>query len=248
MKRVLIVEDNVFTVDALKVTIPWTQLGYHEVLTARNGTEGLKMIREYDPFLVISDIKMPGLTGLEMITEAAKPEMQVIFISGYQEFRFAQTALKLGAADYLLKPINDEELIASIRKLENTAAKPPVSVPPLYKGNQVSPLVRGVLDYIEANYSDHISLQSLANVFYVHPSYLSSVIKKETGENFLNILTNLRMNAAKDMLANSDESIDEIGRKCSYSEYAYFYQVFKKSVGLCPTDYRNMVKNRSGKA
>ena len=247
MKRVLIVEDNVFTVDALKETIPWTQLGYDAVLTAGNGTEGLKMIRQYNPFLVISDIKMPGLTGLEMITEAASPNMQVIFISGYQEFSFAQTALKLGAADYLLKPINNEELIASIRKIETMSAKASAVRRPSYNGKQVSPLVRGVLDYIEANYSEHISLQSLASVFYVHPSYLSSVIKKETGENFLNILTNLRMNTAKEMLINTDASIEEIGRECGYSEYAYFYQVFKKSIGLCPSDYRNLGKKQSGK-
>lgn len=242
MKKVLIVEDNVFTVDALKATIPWAQLGYGEVLTAGNGADGLKMIRQHDPFLVICDIKMPGLTGLEMVTEAANPKMQVIFISGYQEFSFAQTALKLGAADYLLKPINDEELIASIRKLEHITPRSSVSTKTLYPGKAISPLVRGVLDYIEANYSEHICLQSLASVFYVHPSYLSSIIKKETGENFLSILTNLRMNKAKDMLANTDESIEEIGRKCGYSEYAYFYQVFRKSVGLCPSDFRNTSK------
>ncbi len=248
-RSVLIVDDNILTVRALAQTIPWAQLGYAVAGTAGNGEDGLRMIEVHRPDLVISDIKMPGMSGLEMLHRASRDGMQVIFITGYQEFEWAREAVKLGAVDFILKPVDDAELIRAVHKASARMAAP---IAPEEQqaapgpAQKLSFLVKNVLAYLQEHYCEDLTLQTLAEVFYVHPAYLSTVVKKETGRNFIHILTDLRMEKAKKLLRDPMVPIKDVSFACGFHDYAYFYQAFKKSVGQAPGEYRAEVQSGAG--
>ena len=112
MLRVLIADDEPKICMLIANIVDWTALGYEIIGTVHNGEDAFRMIEEAHPDVVISDIRMPGCDGIELITrtKAEHPEIFFIIISGYSQFRYAQQALKQGAEDYLLKPIKETEL------------------------------------------------------------------------------------------------------------------------------------------
>ena len=113
--KLLIADDDLQIRIGLKEGIDWGILKINEVLVAKNGIEALKLYEENLPQIVITDIRMPGLDGLELSREIRKfSELtKIIIISGYSEFEYAKRAIHLGVADYLLKPVK----IAQLRKL-----------------------------------------------------------------------------------------------------------------------------------
>ncbi|KAF1299495.1 hypothetical protein BAU15_02305 [Enterococcus sp. JM4C] len=119
MKKVLVVDDEQAIREGLTYLIDWASYGYEIIGTAKNGKEGLQLIGEKSPDLVITDIKMPQLNGLDMIKEAKKlgHSVQAIALSGYSEFEYAKKAIQLDFFSYLLKPIDEEELIDSLERL-----------------------------------------------------------------------------------------------------------------------------------
>ncbi len=123
--KALIADDDVFVRKCMKQMIPWSDLGFSEVLTAENGTQALKCSLSQMPDLVISDVKMPGLTGLELV-EKLKDSMTdvcMIILSEYSDFSFVQEALQAGVQDYILKPINHEKLVEITQKIRRLTAE-----------------------------------------------------------------------------------------------------------------------------
>lgn len=108
MLKVILVDDEAIIKQGLKDQINWSGLGYIVSGEAADGREALELIRSDPPDLVISDIQMPFKAGLDLMEEARKeyPRIQFLFISGHDEFDYVQKALKLGATDYILKPID----------------------------------------------------------------------------------------------------------------------------------------------
>lgn len=118
MYKILIVDDEKMIRDGIKNTLPWTALEIEEVFTAGNVEEAEQVFQTFDPEIVITDIRMPGMSGLELLAKLKqiKPGVKVIILSGFDDFSYAQTALKFGAFDYLLKTADCEELAKSIQK------------------------------------------------------------------------------------------------------------------------------------
>ena len=132
MIRLAIVEDERWEREGLVSLIDREKYGIEEIYTASNGIEGLDCIERIRPELIITDIRMPGLTGLEMIERAGRSvENSVcIILSGYNEFEYAQKALRIGAVDFLVKPVNERELESCLKKAVGMLEK-------LHKGNFV---------------------------------------------------------------------------------------------------------------
>lgn len=93
-------------------------------------------------------------------------------------------------------------------------------------------------EFIESNYAAEISLKEVANAVYLNPSYFSQLFKETTGENFINYLTRVRIEKARDLLKKSDYKIYEVAQAVGYTDQAYFSRIFKQIVGLNPADYR----------
>ena len=108
MSQVLLVDDELLVIEAIKMNIDWAACGIDEVFLCDNGFQAQEIIREKNIDLVISDVQMPGMDGIDLgrwIRENY-PNMVVVYLSGYAEFEYAKAALALGAEDYILKPVD----------------------------------------------------------------------------------------------------------------------------------------------
>lgn len=157
--RVILVDDEPIILRSLKVAVPWSELGLEIAGEARNGEEALKLVRELSPHMIISDIRMPGLDGISLMKEvmAENPKRLFIFISGYGEFEYARDALREGAFDYLLKPIDHDELIEMIKRAKKTMEKQSENDKLLHSVQVLSMLARERMfaEFIEGNHSEN---------------------------------------------------------------------------------------------
>ena len=196
--------------------------------------------------LIVTDIRMPKLDGIEMLRRLREEgnRAHVVFLTAYSDFSYAQSALKLGAADYLLKPFHDgelEETIARIRSRAQAAAPaaPAAPVLPEGQGPEKSKYVREALAYLSEHYNDpDISVSSVARSLGVSDGHLSHVFKKETSYTLSAYLTNYRMHKATELLRDCRVKVYEVAESVGYRDIAYFSSAFKKSVGMSPSEYQ----------
>ena len=121
MLRVVLADDENKVILLMQKLIDWEKLGYEIVGTANDGLRALELVREKQPHLLITDVRMPGCDGIELIqrAKALQPKLHFIVVSGYRKFEYAQNALKYGVEDYLLKPLKQEELTGILLRLKD---------------------------------------------------------------------------------------------------------------------------------
>ena len=125
MFKVFIVDDEPSVIEGLKLMIPWNELDFELCGVASNGQEALLRVEELHPHLIITDIRMPGINGLELIYETQKinSDTEFVILSGYADFTYAQQAMRHKVLDYLLKPLDKDEIITVLRKIKNKLDK-----------------------------------------------------------------------------------------------------------------------------
>jgi two-component system response regulator YesN len=184
---------------------------------------------------------MPGMTGLEVIKEILPtlPLTKFIIISGYDEFEYAQQAIKLKAYDYLLKPIDKKNLFAVLENASNDYAKEKKAFAEELT-NENPTVQKKAIDFIYTNYNDsELSLNTIAKQLHVSESYLTRIIKNKTNMSFSDLLTKIRMEKAISLLlSNSNLTVLEISDRIGYKSQHYFSKVFKAYTGMTPTDYK----------
>jgi len=118
MYKAIIVDDEKLIREGMIRAIPWKSIGIDNVFSAKSGTEALTIIRNNKPELMISDIRMGEMTGLELIMEAKMivPDMRVLILTGYDDFEYAKRCIQLNVNDFFLKPIDEDIMIEAIRK------------------------------------------------------------------------------------------------------------------------------------
>lgn len=241
MYTLLIADDEYWVRQSLATTIDWGRLGFTRVLEAENGEQALKIAMERRPDVVITDIRMPGMNGLELCEQLGRiyPGIQMLLISAYQDFFFAQRAIQLGVRDYILKPIDERQLTESVaRCLQQVEHNRAYEYKPERSGVSHRS-VRAVLEYIEKNYVQHISLSTAANHVHMNPSYLSKLFCDETGETFTKYLMKVRVERAKRLLEETTMHIYEVGEQVGYGDIKYFVKVFRNVTGQSPSEWRN---------
>lgn len=244
MVKVLIVDDEEKTRGLIKLLIN-KEIGIHSMYEATNGEEGMEVIKKESPSIVITDIRMPIVDGLELAQRALayKPDLLIIMMSAYEEFKYAQRAIKLGVYDYLLKPVRknelNEALEKAIAKINGKQDKPIVSE----KDNTSHSIIQQVIDYVTQHMGDEkLSLSTVADHFFLNSSYLSRLFKKEVGEPFIEYLTKLRIEKAVWYLENTDKKAYEIAELVGVVDATYFSKCFKKNKGMCINDYKKVIK------
>ena len=259
MIRLLIADDERMEREALADIV--MRRFEHEVTVemAENGRKAADTAVLWEADLILMDIEMPGMNGLDAARAVLeqRPECKVIFITAYSLFQYAHEAVHLGACDYLLKPVDPDELEASIRrairqieterKLEALAPvqqeqEPEAPAAPQEEGGDESSqnalVMAHVRRYLEDNYMFDISLDSVGEILHISPAYLSAQFKKYQKMNFLDCLTELRINAAKELLNDPFRSSAEVASMVGYEDASYFARAFKKRTGVTPTQYR----------
>lgn len=244
MLRVLVVDDEAVVRRGVVLGIDWAALGCVVVGEAGNGEEGLALARKTEPGLIITDIRMPRMDGIEMMNalRAQGCTAHVIVLTAYSDFAYARSALKFGADDYLLKPFRDQELENAVSaicgKLRKLAPLPESSAPSV-RGD-TSKYVQEAMNYIAAHYADHdISITAIAESLSVSEGHLSHLFKKETNYTIGAYLTQYRIHMAMKLLRDCRCKVYEVAERVGYRDVTYFGSIFKKLTGMSPSDYQD---------
>ncbi len=248
MYSTILVEDEFWTLEGIYRTFPWSEMGFEVTVKTTDPEEALDIILKENPDVVFTDIIMPEITGLEIIKKVRESGMDTVFviISGYAEFGYAKEAVKLGAFDYCLKPVKDDDackLLDRLFKYLNSKNRNGMSqsLSPLNNQNNNSihsEEFKKMLEYINENYNKRLFLKELAQKFYINANYCCDLFKKNTGKTFSQYVISLKMKKAEELLLYSSYSISEVASMSGYSDYYFFNKVFKKEYGCTPSQFR----------
>jgi len=253
--NLMIVDDEPFIHKGLINIIEKGSTPCSAIVCAYDGIEALDKMRDFKPDLVITDIQMPEMNGLELIREAKSRDLckRFILLTGFDHTEYLRKAIRCQVIDYLLKPINKIELYdvlsnvsielvseASARQASwaGTGDEDPVCAR-MENGNQMSRNVEKIIHYIHENYALDLSLDQVAEHVYLHPNYISSLFRKETGITFIHYLHLYRIQKAKQLINKHQEMpLQQISEKVGYENVRHFFSIFKKHCGVTPGDYR----------
>lgn len=256
MLRILIAEDEDIIRKGLIYTIDWMGMNCMVVAEAADGREGLEKILEVRPDVVITDICMPFLDGLEMIQEASKTvKFRSIILTSYADFNYAKRAISSHVDEYLLKPVDEQELKVLMARLsEEIAGEKQAEYRrekkegfegvnlEYYMKHDISEnhYVTKVLEKIRTSYAEKISVESISEELGVSASYLSRKFKEVTEHTFLDFLNKYRVQMAIAMLNTGKYRVYEVSDATGFTDYKHFCSVFKKYTLMSPT---NFIKN-----
>ena len=245
MLRILIVEDEEIIRRGLISVIDWAGMGCRVVGDAPDGLAGLELLRAEHPDVVLTDIRMPRMDGIAM-AERARAEgvlPQLVFLTSYADFDYAKKAVQLHAADYLLKPVDEEELAALMRKLAAVRMGSGTQLPEggdwqrYFADTALNPYVRHAMERIHADYREKLSIEVLAEEAGVSASYLSRKFKEATGQTFLEFLTRTRLQSAVAQLRSGKYRVYEVAEENGFGDYKNFCTVFKKYMKCSPRTF-----------
>ena len=253
MYRILVVEDEEVIRKGLIRFIDFEKLNCILVGEASNGIEGIACIEKYQPDIVISDINMPIMNGIEMIEQTLDFNYSTILISGYSEFAYAKKAIRYGVSGYLLKPVDEKELeevlIEAIeqRQILTTYKRIQDHQEELRTMNLIQyvegkdELVNQMLTYVKENYQYKITMEDISRFLNYSESSLNKRFKKEMKLTFIEYLNRYRVQKAINYMKEGNLTLNRIAEVCGFSEYKYFNVVFRKYTNCKPSQFQKML-------
>ncbi|WP_054636585.1 response regulator [Thalassobacillus sp. C254] len=232
--NLLIVDDETLEREVLRDIVKKSNLNIGICLEAANGLTALEITKKNKIDLILMDIKMPILDGLSAakMVKQIDPNIKIIFLTAYNEFDFALQTIKIGAEDFLLKPVRPKEVVESLQKVVTSAGNNGLLE------EQRSSVIEKINSYIKSNIDEKLTLEQLARVVHLHPQYISRLFKQEMGMTFTDFITKKRIEKSKELLVKSKKNITEISELCGFSDPNYFSRVFRKMEGEPPMQYR----------
>lgn len=239
--NLLIADDENLELKVLEKTIKKFFLNELDIFMASNGKQAAGIVENTDINIALLDIEMPGMNGIELakLIREKNHNCIIIFITAYDRFEYAIEAMHIKAFDYLLKPWKEEKLtgliseaISSIKEISSDDGK---------SENLQDSQKSIIKKYIKENYKRDISAGDVAGILGYSDVYFSKIFKQLFDDTFINYLTNLRIEKAKVLLKDVSFNIREVGASVGYTDSNYFTKVFKRSVGMSPSEYRGSV-------
>lgn len=268
MWKVLLVEDEVFVRESVREIIAWEELGFTVSGEAGNGAEALDIIRRDMPDLVITDIIMPEMDGVELLRRTREEgySSRFVMLTCMSDFEYVRQAMEYGASNYILKlSMSVNSLRETLRKISNellkdgekrdsgpdlvqaktgTDERNAKALPPLLHEEVTShPEIQKILQYIHAHYPEDITVKSMSQYVMMGENYVSTLFKKKTGHTLIHYLHQVRVNQAIQYLCHSDLPVYEIGNRVGFVNDNYFIKIFKRLTAQTPSQYRQ--NNRS---
>jgi len=257
MYKVVLIDDEDMIVEGLKQVVDWGKYNAEVVGTASDAQSGARIIREMNPDILFTDIKMPNMDGLTMLAglKGEYPDMQITVLTGYRDFEYAKRAIHIGVTRFLLKPSKMNEIQEALRVMTDNLAKihsdNPGQVQEAQEEGQEedlqdnnpanSHIVRSALKYMEVHYTEKLTLTELAEKVYVSPWYLSKLLNKYTNKSFSDLLHQTRIKKAEKLLDDSSLKIQEISEMLGYYDVTHFSRIFKRIKQMSPNEYRNSI-------
>lgn len=235
--KAVIADDEKMALVLLRKYGDWDGLGLTLAGEARDGEQLFSLITTVRPDIVITDIKMPVMDGLEIIAKTIEAGQSPYFLitSAYADFTYARRAMRLNVEDFLPKPVDRRELNEALGRIVEKIRKNGDN------GGAVSGLVRNACNYMESHYGEKLSLEEISNHFYISPNYFSSLFKKEMGVNFLEYLTAVRMREAAKLLRDPRYTIAQVAELTGYRDVSHFSASFAKKYGMTPSAWRRQL-------
>lgn len=246
MFKAIIIDDIRLVRDAIKMLAQWDVFGIDEIFEADNAAEGLDIICREKPDIIITDMKMPIMDGSQLLEKLNELSIsaKIIVISGFSDFKYTRLAIKSGVVDYILKPVDPQDLnnalASAVSQLEEEKKQVSDKSDELPKATVSNKVIYEVISYIDQNYLSNISLSDLAERFYLSKEHLSRLFKKETGQNLFTYIMDLKLKESKRLLKTTDMTLDDIAYHLGFSNGNYFSKVFKKNCDMSPSEYRSL--------
>lgn len=249
MYKVLVVDDEKLVRKGIVLETDWAALGCMVIAEAESGEAGILAVEKYHPDLIITDIKMPQMDGVEMLKaiRASGNMVRVIFLTAYSDFDYTQNALRLSAADYLLKPFEDGELEEAVEKVckrieserDHKKKAEELHMNLALKSGDKSKYVMDALAYIAKHYGDEdLCIRKISDEVGISEGRLSHVFKKETDYSVGIFIKRYRIREAMKFLKSGKYKVYEVADMVGYYNITYFSTLFKKMTGVSPSDYR----------
>ncbi len=249
MIKLIIADDEKLIREVLYQFINWEEMGIQVVAVCQDGLEAFEAIKKYKPDVVLTDIKMPVMSGVELAEYFSRREeymIEILFLTAYEEFDFALAAIKNNVHHYLVKPLKEDLLIKELNQAIQTVRQRKIAREMMREEEEAahgthSEYIQKIIDYVEQNYRDpQLSLKQIAdNMLFMNVDYLGRRFQEECGQRFNHYLTEQRMAKAKYLLRHTNDNINEIAGKVGYANNPkYFGITFRKVTGCTPLNYR----------
>lgn len=244
MYKTLIIDDEKAVHIVITALGKWREYGIESPISEYNGMDGLKTMRELHPDIVFVDMQMPVMGGVDFLNKASVefPKAKFIVVSGYDDFSYAQIAIKNGAVDYLLKPIVENDLNNALGKAVSILNRENNIIPKKVLEDVNLPpreVIYAIKDYIEKHYNSEIKISMFTEKYFFSKEYLSKYFKKEFGYGIYEYALKLRMERAKELLSDPTLQIKDISERLGYSNNNYFSKAFKNYYNISPTEFRS---------
>ncbi len=216
---------------------------FERVYEAKNGDEAIDIILQKKPDVILLDIQMPGRDGIDVMREVERAGLHpaILVLSGYDEFKYAQKAIRYGAKEYMLKPVRASEILERVLYFARQQL-PEFEYPEIEDGEaeeqRENQIARDAREYVEEHYMEDISLQTIADVLEISRGYLSTLFNQELGIGFSDYLNEVRIEHACLYLRQNTLKNYEIAFKVGFRDDKYFAKVFRKLRGMTPKEYR----------
>lgn len=242
MYQLILVEDDDQIRSGLSRFFPWERLGFVMAASFENGLQALQYVRSHRVDVILTDIRMPVMDGLEMLEKMRLENLEayVVILSAYQEFSYAQKAIELGVSNYIVKSTKYDELVQVFERIHHSleSGQDGLPMPEQMRVPEMSgELLTSIKEYIHTHIAT-ATLQSTADHVNYSPIYLSRLFKEKAGMNFISYIIQERMQCAVELLRKPSCSIGYISEAVGYSNEKNFSRAFKKYFGVSPAEYR----------
>jgi two-component system, response regulator YesN len=238
MYQLIIVDDEEKILEGISQLFPWNNIGFQVVARFLDARSALSYIEKNPVDVVMTDISMPDMNGIELTKELKRfPDLKIVLFSSYKDYEYMRAAIKYGISDYLLKPIRYDELVAcfdGIRMQLDKKNMLEVAKPKTY----YSEIIQRVDEYLSSNYQK-ASLEGAAEAVGLSPNYLSKIYKEKSGSGFWERLNRIKMEKACELLMDPSYKHYEIAFYVGYDNPKNFSRAFKAYFSVSPMEYRN---------
>lgn len=243
MYRAYFVDDEPFVLAEFSSNPLFLECGYKVAGSASDPKRALIEIKSLSPDVVFTDLKMPGLAGVDMMERLRKKgeTCEFVIISSYPEFEESVKFFRLDGFDYLLKPVSDYDLQRLLVRLsEKLSDKRPHIKQEPEPGETVSDMLNRAIEIIREDLVSKHTIESLSKLCMTNQTTLNRLFMTHLGMTYIEYITKLRMEEAARLLKETKKEVKEIAGLCGYSDYFYFCRVFRKQYMHTPTQYRSM--------
>lgn len=233
MYKVLLIDDEPWALKNMELAFPWEKYGFQIAGMFTKPDEASKALCTLQPDVVVTDLLMPGMSGIDLIRKAHEDDVQSIFVllSGVSDFSSAQQAIRYGVVEYALKPLEEDACEALVQRLAALLKPKP-------EQENVTAKMSDILNYIDANLHSKPTIQTVADIFHISGNTLGRMFRAEMNTTFGQYLEQRRMELALQLLRSRRLSIGEIAETLGYSDQNYFTACFKRRFQMTPMQYR----------